>query len=1219
MAIAYNAATTRLTLTGGSSGSRLSLLNVINDATLYANNTAYDTSSLVKADASDGNGLSLWSANSSFTSNTASLNTSQWTFRCRILGGNVNSNNYTTGSVLRLNAHLDISAFLDSTGQDAIFFEDNFFIRCNNGCNWRDGNNGSTGLLISFRNLGNNTSANVYLLPSTSSTDNWTANRVTFRQRGGEQSGIVLAQSQTLKAVMSININTIAFDYTDGASTGGLANAMINLSASSVLSNVREIRCNLNIDPIGVSNLEHSGLQESGIFTNKIAIINPSKTNPLNGYTPDIRNYAAGQGGIGLISAGTDQTFRDWVVSDSFTYSGNLTAYNGVNSIAVQPITSFWSQRTFSLTFRQGLNGVEARARFTPTVLVGGSPSQTISAFNTNITTSGLLQVIDTFYGSRPTSTFASASYGTFPDYNQATTWLLLIRNETHLDTSQQYDFSIGNTGGSFNSALTALIDPTYTSDQSALTTISANHATSTITTTGNLTEDQMYDWMKWWLSQFTQLQDVPVSPLAPSGTRLGLTNWNLHLGGIVNAGTKLNSIVTTGSVALAVQATSAGNYASITANTISLGTLGTPSTWTSTYTGFNIAGTGTFTLSGLGALVSGGSVTTASVVTGTNRMSNITNIITALQNVLPMGSVLTNSSVGNTAAVINVVLTADGINGWYGQTGSVTLNSDSSLTTLGFPATVTAITTSFQSAATVAASLLTSFNGQTHTGWTGSSSANGNTTTITFTGPAQLTSFTAPTLAISSRGGNESNSVNITQGTDGLTMISFSIPAVSTVVTPVPSLTSTISGFVITQSNASIVANSARVDGTTNYQSLETTATTGSSITGLPAATGSAIVTAQASSGSIKTATGGRALFDVTGATSTNYLLIDGSLQGDITLFNSSISNTAFVRISGTAPGGASSVNLYRGGAGNVTVTFTGTAVASNYVANAGITFTAEYIVTLAGTSSNSQSDIKVSRLWIGNTEYVPIISGGSGSDLTLTFNVPPLQTKNLVCFVDGFDPVATQVSVDMAQSLQMLPIDATSLSFSTSLNSADTTFISGSSITYTVGSPSQIDVNVPGSTQYPPPPDTGSIQRTKLTVRRIQELPANSTYHKAIAEGNIPANLIVWNQYGYGVRTTPNIRFSLIKAVANNTVVQMILWITAYESGSPYAFTSSNNVQTYIQTLLQSPGSVLLLTPTDRQEIAGYAVNGIMPEFIDVYNGVSAASKLIPWNPPA
>lgn len=654
-------------------------------------------------------------------------------------------------------------------------------------------------------------------------------------------------------------------------------------------------------------------------------------------------------------------------------------------------------------------------------------------------------------------------------------------------------------------------------------------------------------------------------------------------------------------------------------ANSFVFGTPGTPSTWTSTYTGFNIAGTGTFTLSGLGALVSGGSVTTASVVTSTNRMSNITNIITALQNVLPMGSVLTNSSAANTAVIVRVVLTADGTNGWYGQTGSVTLNSGASLTTLGFPATVTAATTTFQSAATVATSLLASFNGQTHTGWTGASSANGATTTVTFTGPAQLTSITAPTLSVSTRGGNESNSVNITQGTDGLSMISFSIPAATTVVTPVPSLASTISGFVGTQSNASIVANSAKISGTTNYQSLETTATTGSSITGLPSATGSAVVTAQASSGSIKTAAGGRALFDATGATLVNYLLIDGSLEGEITLYNSSASNTAFVRISGTAPGGANSVNLYRGGAGNITVTFTGNAVASNYVANTGVTFTAQYIVTLAGTSSNSQSDIKVSRLWIGSTEYTPVIGGGSGSNLTLTYNVPPLQTKNLVCFVDGFDPVATQVSVDTAQSLQMLPIDATSLSFSTSLNSADTTFISGSSITYTVGSPSQINVNVPGSTQYPPPPDTGSIQRSKLTVRRIQELAANSVYHKAIAEGTVPANLIVWNQYGYGVRTTPNIRFSLIKATANNTVIQMILWITAYESGSPYAFTSSNDVQTYIQTLLQSPGSVLLLTQTDRQEIAGYAVNGIMPEFEDVYDGLSAASKLIPWNPPA
>lgn len=130
--------------------------------------------------------------------------------------------------------------------------------------------------------------------------------------------------------------------------------------------------------------------------------------------------------------------------------------------------------------------------------------------------------------------------------------------------------------------------DPYYTSDQSALSSVSPNASTKIITVSSVVTVDQMYDKLKSWLAESAQMSSVPVTPLDPSGKSLSIkSGWGVNFtstGGLTT-GTKMTQIalVDGGRVSIASGATVSVPYSDadgIRATVTSLDPQGFGITW---------------------------------------------------------------------------------------------------------------------------------------------------------------------------------------------------------------------------------------------------------------------------------------------------------------------------------------------------------------------------------------------------------------------------------------------------------------------------------------------------------------------------------------------------------------------------------------------------------------------------------------------------------------
>ena len=270
----------------------------------------------------------------------------------------------------------------------------------------------------------------------------------------------------------------------------------------------------------------------------------------------------------------------------------------------------------------------------------------------------------------------------------------------------------------------------------------------------------------------------------------------------------------TTGSIALGV----VGNFASWTTN---LTTVAVPASVTSGFT---------MTLSGLGALVPGGTVTTTAqtiqnAAGGATQASINTQMAAALTAALnsagASGSTVTaTTNVG--AGYIDIVLSGSVLVAGgtptitYTYSGVVGFPANSSFSVPNNTNTLAAWVTAFQSGATGNANFTKSniTNGVRFT-----ATAAGTLGTLGLTQTNSTATVTFPTTTRTT-----------TQGPNTLTM-TFSITPTTTAVTPVPVLTSNNTAIIAVGTNGTVTPSTASTMGTTNYQSL-----TYGTLTGLPA-----------------------------------------------------------------------------------------------------------------------------------------------------------------------------------------------------------------------------------------------------------------------------------------------------------------------------------------------------------------------------------------------
>lgn len=89
------------------------------------------------------------------------------------------------------------------------------------------------------------------------------------------------------------------------------------------------------------------------------------------------------------------------------------------------------------------------------------------------------------------------------------------------------------------------LSDQYYTTDQSANTTIAINSGTKTITLTGANTLDNLYDYIKYWLTQNMSVANF----ISASGKNVDITDYQIVGLQHLTSGTKLTSIQSTGTI----------------------------------------------------------------------------------------------------------------------------------------------------------------------------------------------------------------------------------------------------------------------------------------------------------------------------------------------------------------------------------------------------------------------------------------------------------------------------------------------------------------------------------------------------------------------------------------------------------------------------------------------------------------------------------------------
>jgi hypothetical protein len=447
----------------------------------------------------------------------------------------------------------------------------------------------------------------------------------------------------------------------------------------------------------------------------------------------------------------------------------------------------------------------------------------------------------------------------------QAATWVGNTANTTYTVSTNRTNALLNTTGQAY---VSNVLSPTRSETETAFITAAATSAgaasyfsalTTTTWTSQNLANYIAYRWALSFGVADTESVYVNAGFVNTYGTVGAGSVWNLTLNTASSlaysaatrtytipalylsnpttpqAASYASGIKTTGIISLGINAASppapSSAYAKLAATTFNMGVPGVSAAWTTTYTPTNSAATGTITLSGLGALVTGGTVTTGNITTtAAAQAANNTAIAAALQAALPTGSTVVASSSGGagTSAVITFTVPGTFTQAGGASSGSFTFTNGGAK----LPATLAIgfANNDLQANAVTAIRNACNGNATITSNWTVASTGS----TVTLTEISGSTSANSVTISLSLTGGTTISPPSAsltTAGSSGATVytMAFSIPAVSTAVTPVPAFTAT-NAIGTAFSNGTITSSTATTNGGANPFSL-----TGTNYLGLP------------------------------------------------------------------------------------------------------------------------------------------------------------------------------------------------------------------------------------------------------------------------------------------------------------------------------------------------------------------------------------------------
>ena len=552
MAIAYASST--LTLTGGTSGARLTPANIINDATAFSTASNYAVGAIMKHNAGGGLGTALYRCSTAVTV-AGAFNAGNWTLLA-----------YINGSTLTvIAAVLEIGAFYDDTRWFYDFINSGY-VRTANGCNWTSGNF-VNGIYTSGFKCSNASGGNVFVGGQSSDRIFW------YNVAFNKKNGAVLFNNPNLGGLF-YNL------YVDATASFG-DNSSLDCP-NIVGTNFTYLFANFYINPENKTGLTHYGLYEGNMVDNKIRVLTNALTTsvssgnkyivgtlgtatlanwqaffsyltaipklgdvitatatgtlagsanvkiykPLAKYTPAIPSDNSK--GIGLIGNDSFQFFEDLVVPVGFNFATQIKAYYGG--------TSAYFTRLVNIVTKQGANilaGVKVR-------VVNTSDSSQLSIENTN--GSGTISKQMLIYSGERIGGGSYVALQNPKDYRNKS---FLFRRKDLVEAVYTTDMTISSV------ELTQFMstDSYYTADQSA------NLADVSFVTSGNnitgvainalMTLDRLYDITKAYLEANLNI----TNPFTANGKTFDFGSIAITDLEKISAGTKLNALQSTGTI----------------------------------------------------------------------------------------------------------------------------------------------------------------------------------------------------------------------------------------------------------------------------------------------------------------------------------------------------------------------------------------------------------------------------------------------------------------------------------------------------------------------------------------------------------------------------------------------------------------------------------------------------------------------------------------------
>lgn len=215
---------------------------------------------------------------------------------------------------------------------------------------------------------------------------------------------------------------------------------------------------------------------------------------------------------------------------DSFLTPTRIGMHPPNNNNAITIIKRTITFNPISPTGAQ-LSNVSVLLKSNRTILgSAGVPAGETILFN-GIKNYGGSEIIQVYKGWNVTQTYTTNPINHIDD----SVISILFRSKDRLEATQ----SFSGYEGAYSATSALAPDNYYTSDQSANTTIAVNSSLKTITLSGANSLDNLYDYMKYWLTQNMSVANM----LSPSGKTLDIADYKIIGLEFLTSGTKLDTI----------------------------------------------------------------------------------------------------------------------------------------------------------------------------------------------------------------------------------------------------------------------------------------------------------------------------------------------------------------------------------------------------------------------------------------------------------------------------------------------------------------------------------------------------------------------------------------------------------------------------------------------------------------------------------------------------